>query len=216
MTMPLSSVHWDHELTSPSREGSRAAWPAPLPGGVRGGFVADGSWKAFIRIFPCIGTLNLPVKSKAPQGRRTPKPGGSSGDLGQRASVVECGGPPPLSKGARTRNTYGSWRAPFRFSRMNWDHEPPGKFQSAAGAAHSKTGRKFERPWPARQRLGVRRSYAAFDGSAHSGSLRFMESPLSRLRERWRPRRRKATRRQGCRRSQVHGKYIHGATALAR
>src|SRR6185436_617029 len=45
----------------------------------------------------CIGTMNLPGSSKAPQGRRTPKPGGSSGDLGQRGSVVECGGPPPLS-----------------------------------------------------------------------------------------------------------------------
>jgi len=49
---------------------------------------------------------------------------GSSGDCGQRASVLECGGPPPLSMGARTLNWCGSWRAPFRFFRMLWDHEP--------------------------------------------------------------------------------------------
>ena len=73
-----------------------------------------GSWKALMAFVPCIGTMNFPGKSKAPQGRRTPKPGGSSSERGQRASVVECGGPPPLSKGARTRNTYGSSRAPFR------------------------------------------------------------------------------------------------------
>src|SRR5204862_8017560 len=49
MESPLSSVrmHWDLELTpSPSQEGSRTAWPVPLLGGVRGGFVADGSRKA--------------------------------------------------------------------------------------------------------------------------------------------------------------------------
>ena len=53
--------------------------------------------------------------SQAPQGRRTPKPAGSSSDCGQRASVLECGGPPPLSMGARNRNSCGSWKAPFRF-----------------------------------------------------------------------------------------------------
>src|SRR6185436_12065974 len=72
---------------------------------------SHGPWRALNRFPARIVTLNLPGKSKAPQGRRTPKPGGSSGDLGQRASVVECGGPPPLSKEARTRNTCGSWKA---------------------------------------------------------------------------------------------------------
>jgi len=35
----------------------------------------------------------------AAQRRRTPKPGGSSGGRGQRASVLEFGGAPPLSSG---------------------------------------------------------------------------------------------------------------------
>jgi len=40
----LFEMHWDHEPTpSLSQEGSRTAWPGPLPGGVRGGFVADGT-----------------------------------------------------------------------------------------------------------------------------------------------------------------------------
>jgi len=46
MESPLSffRMHWDHEPTpDPSKEGSRTAWPGPLPGGVRGGFVADGT-----------------------------------------------------------------------------------------------------------------------------------------------------------------------------
>jgi hypothetical protein len=41
-------------------------------------------------------------------GRRTPLPDGSSSDCGQRASVLECGGPPPLSMGACTRNSRSS------------------------------------------------------------------------------------------------------------
>ena len=56
--------------------------------------------------------MNLTRKSKAPQGRRTPKPSGCSSDCGRRASVLEqCGGPPPLSMGARTRNSCGSRKA---------------------------------------------------------------------------------------------------------
>ena len=56
-------------------------------------------------------------------------------------------------------------------------HEPSGKIQSAAGAAQcSKTWRKFGRPLPTRQRLGVRRPSAAFEGSAHAEFVRFMES----------------------------------------
>src|SRR6185369_1483631 len=83
----LFEMHWDHEPTpSPSKEGSRTAWPGPLPGGVRGGFVADGTnrfMESPLSFFSaCIGTMNLTGNSKAPQGRRTPKPGGSSGDLG--------------------------------------------------------------------------------------------------------------------------------------
>jgi len=53
----------------------------------------------------------------------------------------------------------------------------PGK--SAAGAAHSKTCRKFGRPWPTRQRRGVRRPSAAFDASPYPEFVRFMESPLA-------------------------------------
>src|SRR6185503_10811419 len=88
---------------------SRVAKPVPLLGGVRGGFVGAGSGEALIRFPARIGTVNLPGNSKAPQGRRTPKPGGSSGGLGQRASVLECGGPPPLWNGARrgTRMIHG-------------------------------------------------------------------------------------------------------------
>ena len=111
-------MHRDHEPTpNPSKEGSRAVWPVPLLGGVRGGFVADASWKAHLTFVPYIETMNLPGKSKAPQGRRTPKPAGTSSGL-----------------------------------------------------------------WPARQRLGVRRSSAAFDASAHADFVRFMESLLSFLR----------------------------------
>src|SRR6059036_3735004 len=59
--------------------------------------------------------------------------------------------------------------------RMHWDHEPVWAIQSAAGPAHSKTWRKCARLWPTFQRLGVRRSSAAFDGSAYSEFVRFME-----------------------------------------
>ena len=42
--LSLVRTQSDHEPTpSPSKEGSRTAWPGPLPGGVRGGFVADGT-----------------------------------------------------------------------------------------------------------------------------------------------------------------------------
>src|SRR6185369_16272815 len=66
MESPLGLVvHWEHEPTpSPSKEGRRTAWPGPLSafaarhsaasarrrlGGVRGGFVAHGSWRAPFR-----------------------------------------------------------------------------------------------------------------------------------------------------------------------
>src|SRR5688572_14748083 len=41
--------------------------------------------------------------------------------------------------------------------------------QSAAGPAHSKTWRKRARLWPTLQRLGVRRSSAAFGGARALG-----------------------------------------------
>src|SRR5205809_2190918 len=51
--------------------------------------------------FPrALRSMNLSGKSKAPQGRRSSKPGGSARDCGQRSSVLECGGPPPLSTGS--------------------------------------------------------------------------------------------------------------------
>ena len=49
--------------------------------------------------------------------------------------------------------------------------------QSARRLAHSKTWRKFERVQPTRQRLGVRRSSAAFHESTHSEFVRLMERP---------------------------------------
>ena len=50
---------------------------------------------------PRIGTMNRGEiqSAAAAQRRRTPKPGGSSGGRGQRASVLEFGGAPPLSSG---------------------------------------------------------------------------------------------------------------------
>ena len=57
--------------------------------------------------------------------------------------------------------------------------------QSAAGAGHSKTCRKFQRLSPARQRLGVRRPYADFDTSARSRFVQLMESLLSLVLMHW-------------------------------
>src|SRR2546426_8376805 len=82
------------------------------------------------------------------------------------------------------RRMGSSWSPLSFFSRMHWDQEPAREIQSAAAAAHSKTWRKFERLWPTRQRLGVRRYSAAFDGSAHSQFVRFTESLLPRPTER--------------------------------
>src|SRR5439155_23488446 len=48
--------------------------------------------------------------AKAPEDWRTPKPGGNASDCGQRASVLECGGPTPLSMQSHTRDLYGSWK----------------------------------------------------------------------------------------------------------
>src|SRR5437667_597821 len=54
------------------------------------------------------------AKSKAPQRRRTAKPGGCSGPRNQRASVFECGGAPPLSTGEWTWYSCGLWKAASR------------------------------------------------------------------------------------------------------
>src|SRR6266496_5474857 len=76
-----------------------------------------------------------------------------------------------------------TWRGFQRFMesllspfRMHWDPEPAWEIQSAAGAAHSKTWRNLECLRPTRQRFGVRRPSAAFDGSVQSEFVWFMES----------------------------------------
>src|SRR6185436_15040496 len=143
-----------------------------------------GSWKAPIRFPARIGTMNLPGKSKAPQGWRTPKPGGSSGEPRPtrqrpgvrrpsaafseraRAELMRFMGSPlsaffhmhwdhePVSRLRERRRPRGRdshqqpagrnagaprfMESPHSFSRTHWNHEPPGKVQSAAGAAHSK------------------------------------------------------------------------------
>src|SRR2546428_648127 len=63
-------------------------------------FGGAGGVQAPTNLMPCIGTMNLARKSKAPQRWRTPKPGGSSSDCGQRASGIrvvhgkQCLNPP--------------------------------------------------------------------------------------------------------------------------
>jgi len=57
----------------------------------------QGPWGATVRFFACIGTLNLLGDPKRRSSGRTPKPGGCSSTRNQRASVLECGGAPPLS-----------------------------------------------------------------------------------------------------------------------
>src|SRR5438128_1072709 len=66
-------------------------------------------------LLPCLGTTNVAGNPKRRSSGRTPKPGGSSGLRNQRASVLDCGGAPPLSTGERLWNSYGSWRVLFRF-----------------------------------------------------------------------------------------------------
>src|SRR5262245_7953506 len=75
--------------------------------------------------------------------------------------------------------------SPLGMFAVHRDHEPVLESQSGAGAAHSKTWRKFERLWPTRQRLEVRRSSAAFNASAGTKFVRFMESPVSVFRTHW-------------------------------
>src|SRR2546423_15409241 len=54
----------------------------------------------------------------------------------------------------------------FRLARLH--------YKSATGLAPSKTWRKRGRLWPTRQRFGVRRSSAAFNGSERAEFVRFM------------------------------------------
>src|SRR6266511_3288891 len=80
------------------------------------GGVAIASWSAgVLSRFPDGQTLSRgrerfdrqgPDRRKAPQGRRTPKPGGRSRARGGRDSVLECGSPVPLSGGS------GPWLRP--------------------------------------------------------------------------------------------------------
>src|SRR5437762_830395 len=95
--------------------------------------------------------------SKAPQRRRTPKPGGVSGVLGGRGSVLECGSPVPLSELLRqSAEVEGVSKVKRAYAR------------SGAVEAHSKTGRSCGGAWWTRQRLGVREPCPAF-GVAEAG-----------------------------------------------
>src|SRR5439155_20270169 len=76
-------------------------------------------------------------------------------------------------------STLGFMESLHDLDAAHWDHESVWAIQSAAGPAHSKTWRKCARLWPTRQRLGVRRTSAAFNGSARAEFVWFMESPLS-------------------------------------
>src|SRR6185369_10831202 len=78
-----------------------------------------------------------------------------------------------------------SWKAASRFFRMHWDREPAWAFQSAAEPAHSKTWRKCAQLWPTRQRLGVRRTSAAFNESERAELVRFIECPNSLAAVHW-------------------------------
>jgi len=78
-------------------------------------------------ILPCLGTMNLvgdPKRRSSGSSGRTPRPGGCSGPRSQRASVLECGGAPPLLVREWTWNSYGSWKAPTPFCRAlgPWTH----------------------------------------------------------------------------------------------
>jgi len=110
------------------------------------------------------------ARRKAPQGRRTPKPGGRSRARGGRDSVLECGSPVPLSRRSGPQSRPGASRS----SRTR-----PKK--SAAGRRISKTGRTFERPWPTRQRFGVRESCPAFAmdrPSVETGGVSIVQGPM--------------------------------------
>ncbi len=112
-----------------------------------------------------------PGRRKAPQGRRTaPKPGGRPRARGGRDSVLECGSPVPLSR----------WSGPQSRPRVSRSSRARPK-KSAAGRRISKTGRTFERPWPTRQRFGVRESCPAFAmdrPSVETGGVSIVQGPM--------------------------------------
>jgi hypothetical protein len=105
------------------------------------------SMAILISYFGCIWTMNLAGESKAPQGRRTPKPGGCSSDCGQRASVLECGALRRFrwERALEIRAVHGE--PPFVFS-MHWDLEPlriplnrpPGTFCPTGGMCLARPG----------------------------------------------------------------------------
>src|SRR6266511_4136931 len=66
------------------------------------------------------------ARRKAPQGGASPKPGGRSRDRGQRASVLECGSPVPLSRWIGPQSRPGAARS----SRAQWSRRdaPPLEF----------------------------------------------------------------------------------------
>src|SRR5205814_1124955 len=71
------------------------------------------------------------------------------------------------------------------YSKQQQDQQKQDKNSKNANARskigeHEPVSRKFERLWPTRQRLGVRRPSAAFDGSA-----RCMERPLGLVAVHW-------------------------------
>ena len=82
-----------------------------------------GSWKRRYPFFACIGTMNLAGSCRS--GGATPKPGGSSGPPNQRASVLECGGAPPLSAREWTWNSCGSWKASSALRPCTGTMNPP-------------------------------------------------------------------------------------------
>jgi len=112
VTMPFSSVHWDHEPSpSPSREGIAPQFPSWEGPGV--GLSATGSWKAPTTFVPRIGTLHLTVRQNL-------------------FGVPPSGGPDRLKPG---HQTVGSWKAPTTpmpcIGTMNLERERLGR-QGAA------------------------------------------------------------------------------------
>jgi hypothetical protein len=129
-----------------------------------------------LSFFACAGTLSLPGQAKAPQRRRIPLLGGSSRSSRGRASVLgsAAGSEAPRRFGfcARGEHEVG---VPWPFGGN------PKRRRRCALPAHSTIWRHSERceqtASDERQRPGMRRCSTAFDGSAYSEFLRFMESP---------------------------------------
>src|SRR6185503_4280641 len=127
--------------------GSRAAWPVPLLGGVRGGFVADIDrfMESPLSLFRMIGTMNQIVlllvlvledkPSNRGRGRRRERDVGSWKAL---TTLMACTGTmnqpgrirvayvTRMSHGRDARATNGRFmESPLSaFFRMHWDHEP--------------------------------------------------------------------------------------------